>query len=141
MIVYLSTKAHFQEDVLSNRIEEKILGAVKDHLHHAVGKSELASWKNSLPHMGRILADDQIPHDTGIAIEYTIPNTSKRIDFVLTGLNADKKRVAVIVELKQWQKADTTSKDAIVTTYLGGPNRETNHPSYQAWSYAMMIED
>lgn len=30
---------------------------------------------------------------------------------------------------------------ALVKTFLGGGLRETVHPSYQAWSYAALIED
>lgn len=46
----------------------------------------------------------------------------------------------VLVELKQWAEASATSKDAIVKTLLGRKIRETVHPSYQAWSYASLLE-
>jgi uncharacterized protein len=141
MIVYLETKAKFQDDVLSNRIEEKVLDTFKGMLGKSVGESELASWRNSLPYMDRVLDDADIPSDIGVAIEFNIPQTSKRIDFILTGTRADGQRTAVIVELKQWQKAEATNKDAVVSTFVGGRQREVNHPSYQAWSYAMLIED
>jgi len=141
MVVYLETKKKFREDVFSNRIDEKILEALKQESGHRVGNSEIASWRNSLPFMSLLLDDAEIPSDTGVAIEFNIPNTAKRIDFILTGRRQDGNRTAVIVELKQWQKAVSTPMDAIVRTFLGGSERETNHPSYQAWSYAMLIED
>lgn len=141
MIVYLATKTEFREDILSNRIEERILAEFKDKLRKTVGSSELRSWKNSLPYMDRILEDPDIPDDTGVAIEFNVPNTGKRIDFILTGKQKDGKRCAVIIELKQWETADTTTKDAIVSTFVGGREREVSHPSYQAWSYAMLIQD
>lgn len=141
MIVYLATKAQFQEDILSNRIEEKILESFQGVLNRSVGNSELASWRNSLPYMDRVLNDAAIPRNTGVAIEFNIPNTGKRIDFILTGTRVDGQRTAVIIELKQWQKAEATTKDAVVRTFVGGREREVNHPSYQAWSYAMLLED
>ena len=141
MIVYLATKTEFKSDILSNRIEEKILASFQGVLGSSVGERELAAWRNSLPYMDRVLDDPDIPHDTGVAIEYNIPQTGKRIDMILTGTNHDRQRTAVIVELKQWQKAAATRKDAIVSTFVGGREREMNHPSYQAWSYAMLIED
>jgi DUF2075 family protein/SOS-response transcriptional repressor LexA len=70
-----------------------------------------------------------------------VPQSSKRMDFVLTGLNAERRKVAVIVELKQWESARRTAKDGVVETRLGGGLRETSHPSYQAWSYAALLED
>jgi hypothetical protein len=141
MIVYLPTKTEFKADILSNRIEEKILASFKGVLGSSVGDSELTAWRNSLPYMDRVLDDPDIPQDTGVAIEYNIPQTGKRIDMILTGTNHDRQRTAVIVELKQWQKAAATRKDAIVSTFVGGREREVSHPSYQAWSYAMLIED
>ncbi len=77
MIVYLATKAQFQEDILSNRIEERILESFKGVLSRSVGSSELASWRNSLPYMDRVLNDPAIPQNTGVAIEFNIPNTGK----------------------------------------------------------------
>ncbi len=141
MIVYLETKAGFQEDILSNRIEEKVHEALKGATGRSVGQSEITSWKNSLRQMGTVLSDSEIPLDTGVAIEFNVPNTGKRIDFILTGKRDDGQRTAVIVELKQWQTAKATPLDAVVSTYLGGGEREVSHPSYQAWSYAVLIED
>ena len=141
MIVYLETKAQFVEDVFSNRIEETILAAFKKQLHRAVGAAELNSWKNSLGYMHRVLVGPGVPDDAGVAIEFNIPQTSKRIDFIVTGLDQHRVKSAVIIELKQWEKVECTEKDAIVQTFVGGANREKEHPSYQAWSYAALLED
>jgi hypothetical protein len=91
--------------------------------------------------MHRILADEEIPSDSGVAIEFGVPPTAKRIDFVLTGRSAENRQTAIIIELKQWTEAGLTPKDAIVKTFLGGAEVETQHPSYQAWSYAALLED
>ena len=55
--------------------------------------------------------------------------------------NEQNKNNVVIVELKQWSDAKLSDKDAIVKTFLGGAEREVNHPSYQAWTYAALLED
>ena len=141
MIVYLANKAKFRDDILSNRIEEIVLESFQAKLGKSVGESELSSWKHSLRHMDTVLEDAEIPHNAGVAIEFNIPQTSKRVDFIITGTRGDGQRTAVIVELKQWQEAKATPLDAIVSTFVGGREREVNHPSYQAWSYAMLIED
>ncbi len=141
MIVYLSTKDDFRAEVLSNRIEEKVHAEFQRVLGRKVGQSELSAWRHSLDHMDRVLDDAAIPSDSGVAIEFNIPQTGKRVDFILTGLRDDGQRVAVIIELKQWESAALTQKDAIVRTFIGGCDREVSHPSYQAWSYAMLVED
>ena len=92
--------------------------------------------------MYRILEDKEIPDECGVAIEFTIPTTSKRIDFIITGSSDDKQYSAIIIELKQWDNAEKVEgKDGIVTTYLGGGIRETTHPSYQVYTYAALINN
>lgn len=141
MIVYLAEKSEFLEDVDSNRIEKRILAEFQRTNRRSVGEAEIASWRNSMGFMQRIMDDDCIPNNSGVAIEFGIPQTSKRIDFVITGRNSNSRPSAVIVELKQWSEAESTAKDAIVKTFLGGAKVETQHPSYQAWSYAALLED
>ncbi|MBB6451623.1 putative ATPase [Salirhabdus euzebyi] len=92
-------------------------------------------------HMYRVLNDQSIPDDAGVAIEYKIPYTSKRVDFLLSGHDGDVDSV-VIVELKQWSEVEKVEgKEAIVKTALNRGIHEVAHPSYQAWSYAALIED
>lgn len=141
MLVYTSTKSRFGEDVISNAIETKILEAFKRTLGHTTSQSEIESWRNSMLYMNNILNDKAIPDDAGVSIEYKVPLTNKRIDFILTGKNENKKDTAIIVELKQWTEADITEKDGLVSTYLGGGMQEISHPSYQAWTYAALLED
>lgn len=141
MIVYSATTAKFHSDVDSNDIGNIILNAYKSVTGHNTGKAEIDSWANSLQYMDRVLWDDEIPDDAGVAIEYHIPKTSKRIDFILTGLDAKSRESAVLIELKQWSHAYSTTKDAIVSTRIGHGLVETPHPCYQAWSYKSILED
>ncbi len=141
MLVYTATKQKFIDDVRSNRIADIVENRVFRRLHRNSARNEFISWENSLRYMFQVLIDPDIPPSAGVAIEYNIPLTNRRIDFILTGKDANRQDSAVIVELKQWQTVKKTKKDAIVKTLLGGSERETNHPSYQAWSYAALIED
>jgi len=81
MIVYSASKLKFQEDVMSNDIAAIIMDAFKEKTGHSTGPSEITSWQNSLQYMERVLADGVIPNASGVAIEYHIPQSSKRIDF------------------------------------------------------------
>ena len=140
MIVYEADKAQFLRhndfDDIEAIIHERFIATTG----HRVAAAELRSWKASLGDMAKVLRDPDLPSDLGVAIEMHIPQTSKRIDMTLTGTDADGCKNAVVVELKQWEKALVTDKDAIVTTYVGRANREVVHPSYQAWSYATLLE-
>lgn len=141
MIVYSATKREFLDDVRSNRIAEIIESEVLRKLNRNSPRNEKLSWENSLQYMSQILWDEDIPPSSRVAIEYNLPMTNRRVDFILTGKDQEHNDTAIIVELKQWQEVEKTNKDAIVKTWLQRGEVETNHPSYQAWSYAALIED
>jgi len=134
---YIADKAEFLSDLQAGVIADKLVAA----MGHRVSDSEKASWNNSLMYFGMAISPATIPDETGVALELNIPQTSKRIDVVLSGSNEDNKRSAVIIELKQWSSATSTGKDGIVNTVLGGGLRDVPHPSYQAWSYASLLTD
>lgn len=140
MIIYQKTKGAFLEDILDGKIEIIILEAFRRNKQAGGGDAEVRSWQNSLNYMNTVLTDPEIPTDCGVAIEYTIPQTSKRLDFILTGTDDALAEHAILIELKQWSKVELTEKDAVVRTWLGRGWQETNHPSYQAWSYATLLE-
>lgn len=141
MIVYSATRADFTRDVFSNEIETKISDAFELRLGRRAPQAEVDSWKNSMQYMSNVLLAADAPEDAGVAIEYQVPLTSKRVDFILSGADHDHRDTAVIVELKQWSDVTATAKDAIVETFVGGAVREVTHPSYQAWTYAALIRD
>ncbi len=142
MIVYNSTKSGFVSDVMSGRIETIVEENFIQKLNRRVSESEKRSWANSMKDMCLVLQGDySIHNDCGVAIEFTLPPTSKRIDFLISGLDEFQKSSVIIIELKQWEKCETTQLDAIVRTYLGGAIRETIHPSYQAHSYETTLSD
>ena len=141
MIVYEATKVEFVDSVFSGSITDEIYEMYQQKIGKS-GKSQIMSWENSMQYMYRVLEDDEIPDDCGVAIEFTIPTTSKRIDFIITGLNQFQDDSVVIIELKQWSEAQKVEgKDGVVKTVLGGGLRETTHPSYQVWSYASLIKN
>ena len=142
MIVYEATKQLFIEDVVQDRIEENINKKFYKKMGYHTSESERKAWNNSMQYMMKVLIDNNIPRNVGIAIEFKIPNTSKRVDFIITGKDGQLKNTAIIVELKQWTEANMVEgKDGIVQTFTGHAVREVAHPSYQAWSYATTIED
>ena len=142
MLIYNGLKTDFMADTENDVLETKLYDAIKNKMNRSTGLSELNSWRNSLKEMYITLNDSNIPSDVGVAIEYNIPQTSKRVDFLISGYNKDNKGNVIIVELKQWEKLQAVEgQDAIVETYTGGANRRVVHPSYQAWSYAALIKD
>ncbi len=142
MIVYDGIKKDFLQSVVNDTIAEEVEQKIQEKMGRKTPKAEFQSWKNSLLRMHMVLCDDSIPNDAGIAIEYNVPQTSKRVDFIVSGYDEVNKPHVVIIELKQWEKLDKVEgKDALVETYTGGALRTVVHPSYQVWSYAALIKD
>lgn len=139
MIIYSNTNLAFREDVESNRISDIIEKSFLEKIGHKESPAEKTAWRNSMQYMERILRNSNIAEDCGVLIEYTIPNTSKRVDFIVTGRDEQQDKNYVLVELKQWEQADATDIPELVHTFVGGGFRDVQHPSFQAESYSRMM--
>lgn len=140
MIVYEATKKEFINDVFEDELTSNIIRNFKEKIG-SVNEAEVRSWDNSMKFMYMVLTDEDIPNDAGVAIEFRIPYSSKRVDFLISGKDEDNNSV-VVVELKQWEKVEKIEgKEAIVRTPMRYGMVETTHPSYQAWSYTSLIAD
>ena len=111
MLIYASTKSDFMIDTENDRLETKLYENIKLKMNRTTGLSELNAWRNSLKEMYITLNDSDIPKDAGVAIEYNIPQTSKRVDFLISGYGLNGKGNVVIVELKQWEKLTAISDE------------------------------
>ena len=106
MIVYSANKGQFVQDVRTGVIAPKILNLIRERGLNAGQDREFESWHNSMKFMRDIVDDRDIDDEVQIAIEYNIPQTSKRVDFIIIGANENGRDNIVIVELKQWAKAE-----------------------------------
>ncbi|MFQ6584659.1 DNA/RNA helicase domain-containing protein [Priestia megaterium] len=134
MIIYVSNAIEFRNAVDANEITTNIEKAFKEKTGLYPGSSEKTSWNNSMQFMERIIRNSGVADDCGIFIEFNIPNTRMRVDFIVAGLDKKGNKNFVIIELKQWSSANATEKKDVIT-YVGGGNKQVAHPSYQAWSY------
>ena len=142
MIVYSGIRRDLLTAVEQDSIAAEIEENIYNKMHRRTAQNEFRSWENSLEYMYKVLNDTAIPENSGVAIEYNIPQTSKRVDFIISGYGEKQDPNVVIIELKQWDKVEVVEgQDALVETYTGGAVRKVVHPSYQAWSYAAMIYD
>lgn len=143
MIIYQATKRQFLDHALRDDIEDVVLRHFRRATGGGAAAPQVQAWKHSLLEMARVLLDEEIPGSAGVGIEYQVPQTSKRIDFIITGEDAGARPSVVIIELKQWSESRHSDKDAIIWARRGGRSAETEgpHPSYQAWSYAALLQD
>ena len=141
MIVYKESKLQFLIDAAEN-IEDIIQTSFYNRLKINIksGSSEYNAWKNSISNaMFHVINTCQIPDDATIAIEFSIPRTKNRIDFIVSGIDENGNNSVIIIELKQWTEVNMTDKDAMVETRFKHGLVETLHPSYQAWQYSTLL--
>lgn len=141
MIIYQNTKGGFIEDVRNGYIADKIEEEFEKHNISHSNQAEYRAWANSLMFMRNALDDNDISDDCSLAIEYQIPLTAKRVDFLIAGKDEDDNNNIVVIELKQWENCSSTQRPDVVKAFTGGAERAVTHPSYQAYSYAKIIEN
>ncbi len=131
-------------DFIDHTQREQIAGQLSDnyfeHFRYRASESEVRSWQNSLVRMASVfeLADLR---DQGVIVEYQLPLTSKRLDVMVTGHGSEGVPGAVIVELKQWDRVESSTIDECVATFVGGRVRDVLHPSRQAGDYQQYLMD
>ncbi len=139
MIIYKNTLAGFYGDVRTRDIVDKIEFAMGEHHIGYDSDSEERAWIDSTKNMKEILQNTDLPGDVCVFIEYNVPFTSSRIDFCITGYDAEDRNSAIIVEMKGWSKGvELSTKEGMV--YAEFYHKEVLHPSYQAWSYANYLK-
>jgi hypothetical protein len=60
---------------------------------------------------------------------------------MITGQDDGQRDNAVILELKQWDKCGDAGADNLVTTRLGGREKDLAHPSAQVHQYQRSLQD
>ena len=142
MLAYVATKDQFLQDapVIEDLVRDKVQSELGINISR--NSSEFLSWRNSLGNaMYHVIHSSGLPPDAGIAIEYRLHGRQQRIDFIISGKNKAGLSQLVLIELKQWTDVTSSPLADHVRTYLGGANRDVNHPSYQSWSYSRLLQD
>ena len=126
MIIYSGTKQNFIDDVVNDRIAGQIEKLIYEKMGKRTLSNEFKSWDNSLQYMEKVLNDSEIPDDVGIAIEYNVPQTAKRVDFIVSGYDNVGFSNVVIIELKQWTELSAVeSSNALVEKVITYTDRKS----------------
>lgn len=143
MIIYSGSKQQFCLDVIYNQIADKVIEKLRNARINGGAEAEYRAFQNSLNFMKNVIDVPEIPDDVEIAIEYQIPRTSKRVDFMICGTDYQNRDNVIVVELKQWDKVEKIDDEMLhsVKAYTGGAVRMVSHPSYQAYSYSVFIKN
>jgi DUF2075 family protein len=131
---------NFIHDTAHNQIVGKLTEAFIRHYRYKPSPSEVNSWRNSLRAVSEVF---QLAHlnDHGVILEFQLPLTSRRLDCLVCGKDGSARDSAVIIELKQWDKCKRAVGDNLVSTWVGGSERDILHPSAQVGQYHQYLSD
>lgn len=139
MLLYQGTSKEFVIETTKNEIVDRLEESFKRQMGYGPSVAERRSWQNSLRAMALVVGMSGLKNH-GVGIEYQLPGSSKRLDFMISGLSLDKKKEAVIIELKQWEKTEAGDGDKVVT-FVGQRDRDVLHPSVQVGHYRQYLTD
>jgi len=140
MRLYEGTSEQFIEDTIQNQIAEKLKQAFENYLGRRVNPREMTAWTNSLQFMKNVIERNSL-FENMIVLEYELPYSNERIDFIIFGEDQNGIGNVVVVELKQWSNVEDCDVEGNVITYVGGASRMESHPSYQVGGYHYYLKD
>lgn len=133
MRLYSSTVEEFYDQVDLDTISDVIASAYRNELGRKPPEGERRSWRNSLLSLSGVCRQAGLDRQ-GIIVEYQLPQSSKRLDVLLTGADSAGGDRAEIIELKQWQACEPADGEYVVT-WVAGRHRDVLHPSVQVGQY------
>lgn len=139
MRLYSGMVTDFVKASAHNQISGMLKDAFFRHYRYEPPQSEVRSWQNSLKAVSLVFNSCGFD-DQGVMLEYRLPLSSKRLDCIVCAEDQARQAHAVIIELKQWEKCGESSGDNLVTTWLGGKERDTLHPAAQVGQYRRYLE-
>ena len=143
MRLYEGTIVEFKEDVLQNRIADKIAEKFEEYFKRKSPESEIRAWNNSLPKLKDVLDTSNLLENK-IIIEYELPFAkNSRIDVILFGRDERGNDNIVIIELKQWSNnsvEDSEDEGNVIVDY-GRFKKSDVHPCLQVEGYYWHLKD
>jgi tripartite-type tricarboxylate transporter receptor subunit TctC len=99
MRLYAGRTTDFIQDATRNYIARRLETAFLQHFHYRPSPSEVRSWEESLTRLGLVISEAKLT-DHGIFLEYQLPQSSRRLDVLITGSAASG-----ISSFKDWVDA------------------------------------
>ena len=140
MRLYSGMSQDFIRAAVHNQIAGKLSDAFIKHYRYKPSPNEVNSWRNSLRAVSGVFQEANLS-DHGVILEFQLPLTSRRLDCLICGKDSHARDNAVIIELKQWDKCGRSNGENLVSTWVGGGERDILHPSAQVGQYHHYLAD
>src|SRR3989344_4239074 len=143
MRLYEATMQEFKEDVIFNRIADKIAKRFQECYQRNANPAEVRSCDNSLRRLRDVIEMANLLENR-IVVEYELPFAkNSRIDVLIFGRDEKGDDNIIIIELKQWSNENVkdSEDDGNVIVDFGRFKKMHSHPSLQAEGYYWHLKD
>ena len=140
MRLYENSSQALIEDINHNRLSDIVKKSFVNYYGHNPSPGEYNAWNNSFQFVKNELQNNNLM-DIYVVIEYELPYSARRIDVILMGCGSENSQNVIIIELKQWSKAELSQIDGNIITYVGNALRSEPHPSIQVSGYYYYLKD
>ncbi|MEU1209156.1 DUF2075 domain-containing protein [Nocardia sp. NPDC005825] len=125
-------------DAQTDQLVEQLVEQAGHQWGQKVAAGEVRSWLRSLPQLLSDLVDGGLG-DVEVLLEHRLPHSPKRVDVVLCGVHPRTGAASyVLVELKQWSKAELIAADLVSVAAYANP---VLHPAEQVRAYCQYLVD
>ncbi|MFD0000235.1 DNA/RNA helicase domain-containing protein [Nocardia sp. NPDC127526] len=122
----------------AGRLHQLLSEQARHQWEHQVGVGEVLSWMRSLPPLLTELVDAGLG-DVEVLLEHKLQHSPKRVDVILRGEHPRTSEPSyVLVELKQWSKAELLAADLVSVAAYAEP---VLHPVEQVRAYCQYLVD
>ena len=129
---------HLLAEAKAGQLHETLAEQARFQWGHRVGASEVRSWAGSLPPFLADLVDAGLGR-VEVLLEHKLPHSPKRVDAVLCGVHPRTGETSyVLVELKQWSKAELLAADLV---RIDARREPVLHPVEQVRRYCEYLVD
>lgn len=140
MFLSRCSAAALADEISAGTLAARLTEQYRHACGYSPGPSEVRSWARSIPaFIGELRAAGL--GDVDVLIEYRLPLTSKRVDLIVLGVHPSGGPSCLVVENKQWSRADLTDLPYRLVTVDGWDDKEWLHPQEQARGYVEYLQD
>jgi hypothetical protein len=125
--------AALSKQAAANTLVPHLTEQFRFQLGYTPPKSEMMSWERSIPALLAQVSEAGLGEVEAL-IEYRLPLTSKRADVVLLGEHPRGGPSCVVVENKQWSRAELVDTEHPLVFVDGARGGERLHPQEQVRS-------
>ncbi|MBH0200337.1 MAG: DUF2075 domain-containing protein [Nitrospira sp.] len=142
MRLFEGSVSDFNARVSNNQIADLLAHEFKKYYRRSPSDSEYRSWQQSSNYLKNSF-DAATLAENRLILEYELPYSSRRLDALIFGADANRQDSVVLLELKQWSNENVTQAEAEgnVRVDFGRFTKEVAHPSLQVEGYHFDLKD